>query len=333
MRTKIFLVGEAARHADTLSRALPKALQQAAEVVALPREAAHDAAQDNEIGAQDIIVSLRLARGGRPLPPVRLLHVPGAGLDGIDLEAVDPGTTVCNVFEHEGPIAEFVLASLLEWEIGLSTLRASFTPAAWSQIYRNRVPHGEVRDRTLGVLGFGRIGRAIADRARPFGMRILALDAAAPPGGEVLAPDHLPDLLERSDYVVVACPLTEQTRGLIDAAALARMKSVAVLINISRAEIVDEGALYKALSERRIRGASLDVWYRYPKAADDMVEPASHPFHDLPNTICTPHCSAWTHDLMRRRYGVIAENIAALIEGRPLQNIVRAPQREELSHD
>jgi phosphoglycerate dehydrogenase-like enzyme len=322
MRMKVFMVGEAGRYAEIMRRALPASIRDALDAIGLPREAAHSDAHDGEIRPGDIVVSLRLRRDGRGLPPMRLLHVPGAGLDGIDLEALAPTTTVCNVFEHEGPIAEFVLASVLEWEIGLAALRASFTPERWSSLYRARSPHGEIRGKTLGILGFGQIGRAIAERARPFGMRLLALDPAGGAGEEILPPARLPTLLERADYVVAACPLTDETRGMIDRDAIERMKPSAVLVNVSRAEIVEEAALYAALREQRIRGASLDVWYRYPSGGEDEVEPAAYPFHALPNVICTPHSAAWTHELMERRYAVIAANIAAIVLGGPLQNVV-----------
>ena len=325
--TKLFLLGEAANYRDLLVSHLDPSVRPGLQIVTLPREAANSPEHDHEIAPNDILVSLRLRRDGKPLPPVRLLHVPGAGLDGIDLDALDRRTAVCNVFEHEGPIAEFVLASILEWEIGIAELRASFAPERWSDIYRSRKPHGEVRGKALGLIGYGRIGRAIAERARAFGMGILAIDAGvAAAEGDRLPPSHLPVMLEQADYVVVACPLTEATRGLIGAGELATMKRRSVLINVSRAEIADEAALFSALSEKRIRGASLDVWYRYPKGADDHTEPAALPFHTLPNAICTPHSSAWTHELMQRRYAVIAENVSALLQERPLRNLVRAAE-------
>jgi phosphoglycerate dehydrogenase-like enzyme len=101
-----------------------------------------------------------------------------------------------------------------------------------------------------------------------------------------------------------------------------------VLVNISRAPIVDSGALYSALAEERIGGAILDVWYRYPTGAEadagTEVPPADRPFWDLPNAWCTPHSSAWTSRLPRRRYAVIADNVNRLASGRPLRNLVRA---------
>ncbi|TBW39447.1 hypothetical protein EYW49_06135 [Siculibacillus lacustris] len=320
---KILLVGEAANHAGKLRAEL----KIPTDVVALPREAASDPAFDDAIGPEDVVVSLRFRRPAGA-PPFRLLHVPGAGLDGIDLATLHPGCAVCNVFEHEIPIAEYVLAALLEWRVGLGRMRAAFTPQSWSDLYRDRPPHGEIHGATLGIVGFGRIGRAIAARARAFGMRIVAVDAFAGDGGGladlVLPPAALAEMLAEADFVVVACPLTEATRGLFGDAQFAAMKPSAVFLDVSRAEIADEDALYRALESRRIAGAFLDVWYRYPTDASEQVPPSTRPFHDLPNVFATPHSSAWTDALPGRRYAVIAENIRRLVVGEPLLNLVRA---------
>ena len=319
---KIVMIGEAANHKDKLQASL----QGSYDIVGLPREAAWSASSDGVIAPDDVVVTLRFARPDGA-PPFRLLHVPGAGLDGIDFGSLPPGCAVCNVFEHEIPIAEFVLLAMLEWQIRLSAMRRSFTPETWSAVYRNRVPHGELFGKTLGLVGFGRIGRAIAVRARTFGMRVIALDATTTdPAGLaeiVLPPSEQPRLLADADFLVIACPLTENTRGSIDSDALGHMKPSAVLINISRAEIVDEDALYRALADGVIAGAFLDVWYCYPAGSDDAAPPSRQPFHTLPNVYATPHSSAWTDALPRRRYAVIAENIRRLGGNEPLLNLVR----------
>jgi phosphoglycerate dehydrogenase-like enzyme len=324
---KIILVGEAAEH-ETELRA---GLDQPHRILALPREAASSQQYDTKIEPEDVVVTLRWSRSGAGAPAFRLLHVPGAGLDGIDLPALHPETMVANVFEHEVPIAEFVLARLLEWEIRAAALQSSFGPTEWSHQYRHRVPHGEIHAKTLGIIGYGRIGKAIAARAAAFGTRTVAVDDFAAPdrSTELLPTRRLPEMLAQSDYVVVSCPLTEKTTGMIDTPALAAMPAHAVLVNVSRAQIVDEDALYTALRERRIGGAILDVWYRYPGSSHDSVAPASRPFWDLPNAWCTPHSSAWTYQLPKRRYAVIADNVNRLMSGEPLRNIVRgaAPQR------
>ncbi len=324
---RVFLVGEAATHREDLRAGLPADLRERIEIRDLPRETAHDADNDRLIAAGDVVVSLRMSRGGAALPPMRLLHVPGAGLDAIDIAALHPDTILCNVFEHEIPIAEFVLGSMLDWEIDFGGMRRSFSPETWPDIYRARVPHGEIHGKTLAVLGCGRIGQAVAARAAAFGMRVLGVDPVLagrpdPQGAaaEILPPSRLTEAAQAADYLVLTCPLTEQSRGSVNRAVLEALGPWGVLINVSRAEIADEADLHGALAAGAIRGASLDVWYRYPKGSDDRVPPASHDFHALPNVRATPHSSAWTLELSQRRYALIAANIAALVHGEPLRN-------------
>lgn len=326
---RIHLVGEAGAHEADLRAHLRADLP----IVALPAAADLSDDHDAAIAPDDVVVALRLRRPAGTVPPFRLLQVPGAGLDGVDLAGLHPVTAVANVFEHEVPVAEFVLARMLEWEIRAGALQAAFTPQAWPDLYRHRRPHGEIHGRTLGIVGYGRIGRAIAQRAAAFGMRVLAVDDRADQDREgrdaaarVLPVTRLDDVLGAADYLVLACPLTPATTGLVDRAALARMPAHAVLVSVSRAPVVDEDALYEALRTGAIGGAILDVWYRYPgtDGDGDRPAPATRPFWELSNAWCTPHSCAWTHDLARRRYRVVAENVDRLRAGAPLLNLVRA---------
>ena len=315
---RVLLLGDAARQREVLAPLLPQV-----EIATLPRDAAHSPTFDNAIASDDVLVTLRFQRPDGA-PPFALLHVPGAGLDGIDLTSLQHGCKVCNVFEHEVPIAEYVLHAMLNWEIRPEAMR--FTAESWGEAHRSRKPHGELAGKTAGIIGFGRIGRAIAERARAFGMQIVAINRSLAGAehlvDEAVPADRLTDLLGASDYVILACPLTEQNRGMIDAAALAAMRPTSVFINVSRAEIADEEALYRALAKGRIGGAVLDVWYRYPADATDNPAPSRFPFLNLPNVVATAHSSAWTTALPARRYRTIAENIRRLAAGEPLINQV-----------
>jgi phosphoglycerate dehydrogenase-like enzyme len=237
---------------------------------------------------------------------------------------------VCNCFEHEIGIAEFVLGAMLEWTIDLRGMDARLRRGDWRGSHLCGPRHGELHGRTLGILGYGRIGREVARRAQAFGMRLLAVSrtprAADEMVGEVQGMEHLGHLLEASDFVVVTLPLAADTAGLLDAGAFARMKRSAVLINVSRGAIVDEQALFDALQSGRIAGAVIDVWYRYPPQHRPEGHPFSLPFHQLPNILMTPHASAWTDGLLPRRNRAIAENLNRLARGMPLLNVVRAPQ-------
>jgi phosphoglycerate dehydrogenase-like enzyme len=235
---------------------------------------------------------------------------------------------VCNCFEHEIGIAEYVLATMLEWSIGIRRLDDKFRQGSWAGSYLLGPRHGEVFGKAVGILGYGHIGREVARRARAFGMRVTCCTRTPRPddlADEVLGRDRLPDVLASSDFVVVALPLTDDTRGLLNEAALASMRPSAVLINVARGAIVDEEALYTALKERRIAGAILDVWYRYPpRRRPEPTWPSAFPFHDLDNVLMTPHASGWTDGLLVRRNRAMATNLNRLARGEPLLNVVRA---------
>jgi phosphoglycerate dehydrogenase-like enzyme len=179
--------------------------------------------------------------------------------------------------------------------------------------------------RTVAIVGFGRIGKALAARARAFGMRIVAVNRsgrAAPEADRVLRFDRLGEGVAEADYIVLACPLTDETRGLIDAGVLAQMRPTAFLINVARGEVADEQALWEALARGRIGGALLDTWYRYPTPAEPEPRPSRFSFETLANVRCTPHMSGWTEGLMARRYRAMADNIARFARGEPLANVV-----------
>ncbi len=272
----------------------------------------------------DAVVGFQFGRTEAERFLARLIQVPGAGADGIDRDCIDPGCTVCNVFEHEVPVAEFVMASILNHALGYLGMARGFDSEKWSEIYAARRPHLEVAGKVLGLVGFGHIGQAVAARARAFGMRIHAVSRSGrAPGADWFADgSRLPELLAGADFVVIACPLTERTRGLIGRQELETMKPAAVLINIGRAAIVEEEALYRALESGRLGGATLDVWYEYPTPGSPQARPARFPFERLPNVHCTPHSSAWTDEMFQRRYFVIADNLSRLYRGAALRNVV-----------
>jgi phosphoglycerate dehydrogenase-like enzyme len=273
----------------------------------------------------DAALAIRFTTADIAAVQCRLLQCSGVGIDGIALADLPKSTIVCNVHEHETPIAEFVLLGMLEHAIGMAGAAAAFEGAAWGRQFRGRVPHGELFGKTVGIVGFGRIGKAVASRARAFGMRVLAVTRSgrpAPEADRVETLDRLAMLLAASDYVVLACPLTAETRGLIGAPELAAMRPTALLINVARGEVVDEAALYEALQQQRIGGALLDTWYHYPTPAEPDPLPSTLALERLGNVRATPHIAGWTEGLMERRYRAMADNLARLARGEPLHDIV-----------
>jgi phosphoglycerate dehydrogenase-like enzyme len=290
-------------------------------------EIGEPAASAAAFAAADVLVTVELGSGLPPMPNLKLVHLPVAGLDAVDLDAVPEGCPVCNTFEHEIGISEYVLAAMLHWTVDLAGRDARFRAGSWADSPRLSAPfRPELAGKTVGCIGYGHIGQAVAVRAQAFSMRVMALVSRPRPlepapdwlGG----PDQLDHLLEASDFVLIACPLTATTQGLIGKAELARMRKDAVLINVARGPIVDEDALFAALRERAIGGAVLDTWYRYPSGGDASVRPSRHPFHQLDNVVMTPHCSGWTEGLMTRRFTVIIDNLERLATGQPLLNQV-----------
>ena len=200
------------------------------------------------------------------------------------------GVPVANTYEHETSIAEYVLAGMLEWQIGLRAMDAEFRAHGWAGRMPGDAPlHRELRGLTLGIVGHGHIGREAALRARAFGMRCIGIrrSARALPARARLAGSARPArrLLGESDFVLIACDMNDETRGLIDAARLAAMKPTGVLINVARGRIVDEDALWDALSAGRIGGAILDVWYNYNQPDKPEVRPSNRPFETLDNVL------------------------------------------------
>jgi phosphoglycerate dehydrogenase-like enzyme len=275
----------------------------------------------------DIVVGHIWRAGSPPAPRLRLLQSVAADLDQIELAAVPRGVTVCNVFGHEPAIAEYVIMTMLVLTHRLFDSVPAFRAGSWqaSQMAGGS-PHGEVLGRTVGIVGYGRIGREVARRAQGLGCRILAVNRSAiakpAPAERVFSFAELDQMLPQCDALVIACALARETEGLIDARRLALMKPGALLINVARAPIVDQDALYNALQNGSLGGAALDVWWQYLTPAEPDRRPSRRPFHDLPNVLMTPHCSAFTGGTGERRWGAVAANLDRFTRGEPLENVV-----------
>lgn len=279
----------------------------------------------------DVLVSLVLTPEiARCVPRLKLVQVPGAGLDRIDRTALPEGAALANVYGHETGIAEYAIGAMLTLSRDFARLDAALRRGEWHSPWAvgTVIPPvwPELAGKTIGILGYGHIGRAIARRARAFDMKVEAIRRSPLPepndpldfcGG----PEQIDEVLSRVDFLVIAIPATAETIGSIGARQIGLMKPTAFLVNVARAQIVDETALYEALARRSIAGAALDVWYRYPREPGPTA-PAALPFHTLPNVLMTPHVSGCTDGTLDTRAGLIAENIRRVAAGEPLLNLV-----------
>jgi phosphoglycerate dehydrogenase-like enzyme len=256
-------------------------------------------------------------------PALRWVHSAAAGVERLLTPAARARalsiTNARGVFSR--PIAEYVLMMVLAVSRRLPQLLELQAERTWQPLEGR-----ELRDVTLGIAGFGSIGRAVAELAAPFGPRVIAMrrdptprpdEPPLPPGVELRGPEAFGDLLAASDFVVLALPLTVETEDLVDDRALALMKRTAWLVNVARGRLIVERALLRALQEGRLGGAVLDAF------RDEPLPPTS-PFYDLANVILTPQTSWSSARVLDRSVELFADNLRRFAAGQPLRNRVDA---------
>ena len=263
-------------------------------------------------------------------PSLRWVHSATAGVERVLTPASRArGLTITNargVFSR--PVAEYVMMMILAVSRRLPSLLELQAERTWQPLEAR-----ELRDVTVGIVGLGSLGRAVGALGTAFGCRVMATrkrpEAGSHPtdgaGDEpylgslmldrVLAPEHLPELLAESDFVVLAAPLTPDTHDLIDDAAIAHMRPGAWIINVARGELIDERALARAIRGGRLGGAVLDTFREEPL-------PPSSPLYDLPNVILTPHTSWSSTRVLDRSVDLFCDNLQRYADGRGLVNVV-----------
>ena len=272
-------------------------------------------------------IAAELLRAG---PALRWVHSGAAGV-GSSLTPemlASPVVFTNSAGIHAEPMAETVLGMILFFGRGLDFAVANQEKGVWSTdpFYVAGAPLRELQDSTVGLVGFGGIGREIARRVASLGGHVVAAKRTPPRDGEadleavagggrlgtrirlLHGPDGLDAVLRESDVVVLCAPETRDTRGLLDAAALSRMKGGALLINVGRGKLVDEAALVAELKAGRLRGAGLDVFAKEPLAP-------GHPLWGLPNVLITPHVSAVSRGFWRRETELVLHNLACCLAG------------------
>lgn len=238
------------------------------------------------------------------LATVRWIHALGAGVETFPFDLLRQSDIVLTNSRgvYADALAEFVIAAIFWFARDLRRLFENQAAHLW-QPYEV----GRVEGATVGIIGYGGIGRAVGRRAEALGMRVMARGHRDGPPPEELIP--------ASDYLVISTPLTPETERLIDAGRIAWMRPSAVLINVSRGPIVDENALIDALRGRRIRGAALDVFENEPL-------PPDHPLWSLDNVLISPHNADRTADSHDRAMDLFLRNLSHFRRGEPLENVV-----------
>jgi len=252
-------------------------------------------------------------------PAVRWVHSRSAGLE----RTLFPELIASDVIMTNGSgvfspsLGEFALGAILYFAKDFRRMIRNQMAGVWEPF--DVLP---ISSQTVGIVGYGDIGRAVATRVQAMGMKVLAVKRHAPAksnsdplADRIYGPDHLIEMLSRCDYVVVAAPLNAETTGMIGEAEFAAMKPTAVIINVGRGPVIDERAMIKALSDHKIKGAALDVF-------DEEPLPKSHPFYKLENVLLSPHCADHTPDWLDNAMRFFIAQFERFHHGEPLLNVV-----------
>jgi phosphoglycerate dehydrogenase-like enzyme len=252
-------------------------------------------------------------------PNLRWVHSRSVGLERTLFpelkESPVPLTNGAGVFSAS--LGEFVLGAILYFAKDFRRMIRNQMAGVWEAF-----DVSWASGHTVGIIGYGDIGRAIAERVRALGMTVLAVKrhpstsrTTDPLVAETYTPDRRLDMISRCDYVVVAAPLTPETRGMVGEAEFAVMKPTAVVMNVGRGPVINEEAMVAALSSGRIRGAALDVFDHEPL-------PSGHPFYKLENVLLSPHCADHTPDWLDNAMKFFIEQYERFRQGKPLLNVV-----------
>lgn len=252
-------------------------------------------------------------------PNVQWVHSRSVGLERTLfpelIESRVPLTNGSGVFSAS--LGEFTIGAILYFAKQFRRLVTNQVAGVWEVF--DVMP---IEGQTVGIMGYGDIGRAVASRALAMGMRVLAVkrrfspsDGKDPLAEQIYPTERRAEMIARSDYIVVAAPLISETRGMIGEAEFAVMKPTAVVINIGRGPVIDETAMVSALSSGRIKGAALDVFDHEPL-------PEGHPFYKLENVLLSPHCADHTPDWLEQAMQFFIAQFGRFRRGEPLMNIV-----------
>lgn len=273
------------------------------------------------VQGQNIVITKEMPVSGEIISKfpdsVKLICEAGTGYNNIDLEAAKKkGITVCNIPAYSTQrVAHTAITFILNLSSSMQIQQSMLTNKNRDNFTKcMQVKHVEVNGKTLGIIGAGTIGKEVIKIAKVLGMNILVYTRTPREDEESVKYVDLDTVLSKSDYISLHCPLTPQTRHIIDENAISKMKSSAFIINTARGALIDEPALIKALQENKIAGAGLDVQEVEPPALDN-------PLYDMENVILTPHMGWKGLETRQRLISILADNIKAFLDGNPI-NVV-----------
>jgi phosphoglycerate dehydrogenase-like enzyme len=301
----------------------PKKLQQEFPLVSVVNLPDYKRVDEEIIDAEIVIAWSIRPEQITAAKKLRWIHSPAAAVNQLMFpELINSDIVLTNAREVHGPVVAehvialiFALAKKIPGSVHLQEKHIWGQQILWDEVPRVR----EVAGATLGLIGLGSIGRAVAKSAKALGMKVIAVrehpEKGSQDAGAVFGPTQIDEIFRQSDYVVLAAPVTDSTKAIASADRLALMKPDACLINVGRGPLVDEAALAFALREKKIGGAALDVFPKEPLPADS-------PLWDVPNLLITPHTAALTEKLWERHYSLFSENLRRYMNGVPLLAVV-----------
>lgn len=285
-----------------------------ADVVVWDMQGPHDRGAEVRLAVMPYMTRLTVAEISDGLDSLEAVQIQSAGFEGF-VDGLPPGVVLCNAAGvHDASTAELALTLTLASIREIPEFLAAQTDSNWLPLTLHRA----LADRRVLVLGYGNIGRAVARRFLPFEVSVTAVASRARQGDDLVdrvhGIDELPDLAAHHDVLVVIVPLTDATRGLVDAALLARLPDGALVVNVARGPVVDTDALVAECATGRLR-AALDV-------TDPEPLPEDHPLWTTPGVIITPHVGGATEAMRPRALDLIRRQVLALRDGHPLANVV-----------
>ena len=286
-----------------------------------------DALEDLDVFVGPVFTSEMAHRARR----LRLVQVPGAGTDGVAIDALPPSALCANVYRHESSVAEYVLGAAIALRRRFQDQDRNLRQDIWdTATYDPSVAYGRtLLSAEVGFVGYGHIGAATWTLLEAIGVRGGRAVSRSGKSAEGRAsslkwlgtPSDTDRLFDESDLVVVSAPLSAETNGLIGAEQLDLLGKDGIIINVGRAGLIQEEPLFNALQRGTIAGAAVDVWYSYPEAGSGR--PSSYPFKDLTNILMTPHSAALTDETYSARLEDIAINIERSRKGfRPINLVM-----------